>query len=46
MGLKIYTGDGRLVYSGELRKGKNIIILNRGVYIWRAERFKGRIVVR
>ncbi|MEO0147057.1 MAG: hypothetical protein ABIM19_09515 [candidate division WOR-3 bacterium] len=34
VGIKIYKADGRLAYSGELKKGENRIPLEPGVYIW------------
>ena len=34
MGISIYSADGRRAYSGDLRKGKNRIKLEAGVYIW------------
>ncbi|MEO0211970.1 MAG: hypothetical protein ABIN66_08995 [candidate division WOR-3 bacterium] len=46
MAIKIYSADGKLAYSGELRKGKNRINLDAGVYFWHAGQFKGKAVVR
>jgi uncharacterized delta-60 repeat protein len=46
LGIKIYSADGRLAYSGELRKGKNKIVLDQGVYLWQAGAYKGKAVVR
>jgi len=42
----IYNPDGRLAYSGLLRKGENRISLERGVYLWRAGGYRGKAVVR
>lgn len=33
--IRIYGADGRLIYSGELQKGKNKIVLDQGIYLWR-----------
>ncbi len=48
--IKIYAADGRLVYSGELKKGENRIELEKGVYLWRtgnmACSYKGKAVIR
>ncbi|MEO0191778.1 MAG: hypothetical protein ABIM46_03220, partial [candidate division WOR-3 bacterium] len=44
--VRIYKADGKLAYSGELRKGKNRINLDAGVYFWHAGQFKGKAVVR
>ncbi|MEO0179894.1 MAG: hypothetical protein ABIM74_03645 [candidate division WOR-3 bacterium] len=44
--VRIYKADGKLVYSGELRKGRNLINLDAGVYFWQAGQFKGKAVVR
>ncbi len=46
MGIKIYSSDGRLAYSGELEKGENRINLETGVYLWQAGSYKGKAVVR
>ena len=34
--LRIYSPDGRLTWSGNLKKGQNRISLETGVYFWRA----------
>ncbi len=34
IGLSLYAVDGRLVYSGQLKKGENMVSLDRGVYLW------------
>ena len=44
--MSLYSPDGRLVYSGHLRKGENRISLGQGVYLWRAGDYKGKAVVR
>jgi len=44
--LRIYSADGRLVYSGNLEKGENRVSLDRGVYLWVAGQFRGKAVVR
>jgi hypothetical protein len=44
--ITIYSPDGRLVYSGQLREGLNRITLGRGVYLWRAGGCAGKAVVR
>ncbi|MEO0191643.1 MAG: hypothetical protein ABIM46_02545, partial [candidate division WOR-3 bacterium] len=44
--LSVYYPDGRLAYSGRLRKGQNRISLKQGVYLWQAEYYKGKVVVR
>ncbi|MEO0146616.1 MAG: T9SS type A sorting domain-containing protein, partial [candidate division WOR-3 bacterium] len=46
LSIRIYSSDGRLVRSGNLRKGHNRIPLETGVYFWQAEQFKGKVVVR
>lgn len=33
-GIAIYSVDGRVAYSGQLRKGENRISLEAGVYLW------------
>ncbi|MEO0180287.1 MAG: hypothetical protein ABIM74_00855 [candidate division WOR-3 bacterium] len=44
--LRIYGADGRLAYSGELKKGQTRIPLDPGVYLWQAGPYKGKAVVR
>ncbi len=44
--IKIYSADGRLAYSGDLRKGENRIGLETGVYIWTAGNQKGKVAIR
>lgn len=44
--LRIYAADGRLAYSGELRRGENRITLGHGVYLWQAGQYKGKAIVR
>jgi hypothetical protein len=44
--LSLYSPDGRLVYSGQLREGLNRITLGRGVYLWRAGGYDGKAIVR
>jgi len=44
--LDLYSPDGRLVYSGQLREGLNRITLGRGVYLWRAGGCAGKAIVR
>jgi len=46
MGIKIYSADGRLAYSGNLEKGQNRITLETGVYLWQVGSYKGKAVVR
>ncbi|MEO0192703.1 MAG: hypothetical protein ABIM46_07980 [candidate division WOR-3 bacterium] len=43
--LKIYSSDGRMIYSGKLMAGENIIKLGRGIYFWEADHYKGKAVV-
>ncbi|MEO0146981.1 MAG: hypothetical protein ABIM46_04560 [candidate division WOR-3 bacterium] len=44
--LKIYSGDGRLIYFGHLPEGKNRIALSPGIYLWATRHQKGRSLVR
>ncbi|MEO0192190.1 MAG: hypothetical protein ABIM46_05350 [candidate division WOR-3 bacterium] len=44
--LRIYSADGRLAYSGQLKRGETTISLEKGVYIWIADTHKGKVVVR
>ncbi len=44
--LMVYAVDGRLAYSGELRRGRNRIRLETGVYFWRAGEQTGKIAIR
>lgn len=44
--LKIYGVDGRLVCSVDLMKGENRISLDRGVYLWQAGQFRGKVTIR
>ncbi|MGC8894017.1 MAG: T9SS type A sorting domain-containing protein, partial [candidate division WOR-3 bacterium] len=46
LGIRIYSADGRLAYSGNLEKGQNRISLGPGVYLWRAGQYRGKAVVR
>jgi hypothetical protein len=46
MPLRIYSADGRLILSKNLTKGENRINLEQGVYLWIAESYKGKAVVR
>ncbi len=52
MEIKIYSEDGRVIYSGNLEKGQNRINLEQGVYFWRAcpasqaVPYRGKSVVR
>jgi hypothetical protein len=46
LGMRIYAVDGRLAFSGNLQKGENRILLDRGVYLWMAENYRGKAVVR
>jgi len=44
--LKIHSADGKVVYSGNLRKGDNRIDLKVGVYFWGTGIYRGKAVVR
>jgi len=44
--IKIYSVDGRIAYSGQLRQGENRISLGRGVYLWQAGTYRGKAAVR
>ncbi|MEO0256509.1 MAG: hypothetical protein ABIM74_04370, partial [candidate division WOR-3 bacterium] len=44
--IRMYKPDGRLVYSGELRKGETRIGLEQGVYLWQVTTYKGKAIVR
>ncbi|MGC8894783.1 MAG: PQQ-binding-like beta-propeller repeat protein [candidate division WOR-3 bacterium] len=46
LGIRIYSADGRLAYSGNLENGQNRISLGQGVYLWRAGQYRGKAVVR
>jgi hypothetical protein len=46
MPVSIYSPDGRLTYSGQLRRGENRISLDPGVYFWQAGAYEGKAVVR
>ncbi|MGC8895047.1 MAG: hypothetical protein ACP5QG_09420 [candidate division WOR-3 bacterium] len=46
MAIRIYAADGRLAYSENLQKGENRIILDTGVYIWKAGTYRGKVAVR
>jgi len=46
VGVNIYSADGRLILSKNLTKGENRINLEQGVYLWIAESYKGKAVVR
>ena len=43
--IRIYSADARLAYSGNLTKGENRISLDRGVYLWIAGPYRGRVAV-
>ncbi|MEO0141696.1 MAG: hypothetical protein ABIM88_09145 [candidate division WOR-3 bacterium] len=43
--ISIYSSDGRLSYSGNLKKGESRISLGKGVYFWRAGVYRGKAVV-
>jgi len=44
--INIYSVDGRVAYSGQLRQGENRINLGRGVYLWVAGGYRGKAAVR
>jgi hypothetical protein len=44
--INIYSVDGRVAYSGQLRQGENRISLGRGVYLWIAGGYMGKAAVR
>jgi len=44
--IRIYSGDGRLTYSGNLGKGENRISLETGVYLWKAGTYRGKVIAR
>ena len=44
--LRIYSAEGRLVYSGKLEKGEKRITLETGIYLWQAGRYRGKAVIR
>ncbi len=44
--IKIYKADGRLDRSLRLKKGKNRVSLNPGVYLWQAGEQVGKVVVK
>jgi uncharacterized delta-60 repeat protein len=46
LSIKIYAVDGRIAYSGNLKEGENLITLGRGVYIWTAGQYRGRVAIR
>lgn len=53
MPIRIYAANGRVAYSGQLRKGQNRIGLDSGVYLWTTSNEepgtrnqKGKVVVR
>jgi len=46
MGIKLYSPDGRLAYSGQLQKGENRIPLDMGVYIWMVGPYRGKVAIR
>lgn len=46
MPIKIYSADGRLTYSANLKKGKNLITLESVVYLWNAGTQTGKATVR
>lgn len=44
--MRIYSAEGRLVYLGQLQSGANRVSLNRGVYLWMAGPYRGKVAVR
>jgi len=46
IGVRIYSADGRVAYSGQLQKGENRINLDQGVYLWIAGHYRGKAAVR
>jgi len=46
IGIRIYSADGRVAYSGQLRQGENRITLGQGVYLWIAGHYRGKAAVR
>ena len=44
--INIYSVDGRVAYSGQLRQGENRISLSWGVYLWQAGTYGGKAAVR
>jgi hypothetical protein len=44
--IAIYSVDGRLAYMGQLQPGANRVPLSRGVYLWRAGAYRGKVAVR
>ena len=44
--VEIYAVDGRLTRCLRLQKGQNQVYLHRGVYLWQAGRYRGKMVVR
>ncbi|MEO0157971.1 MAG: hypothetical protein ABIM59_04500 [candidate division WOR-3 bacterium] len=44
--IRIYSADGRLVYSGFLGRGENRFLLDPGVYLWSAASLSGKALVR
>lgn len=45
MPVRIYAADGRLAWSGELKKGENRIKLGQGAYLWMAGGQMGKVAV-
>ncbi len=44
--INIYSADGRLAYSGSLKRGETRVPLEQGVYFWITRNQKGKAVVR
>ncbi|MEO0248824.1 MAG: hypothetical protein ABIN58_04645 [candidate division WOR-3 bacterium] len=44
--IEIYSAEGRLTYSDQLQEGDNRIILETGVYLWKAGAYRGKAIVR
>ncbi|MEO0191745.1 MAG: hypothetical protein ABIM46_03055 [candidate division WOR-3 bacterium] len=46
VGIRIYSVDGRLAYSGKLVKGENRIPIEAGIYLWTAGSYRGKMVIK
>ncbi|MEO0181620.1 MAG: hypothetical protein ABIM74_06075 [candidate division WOR-3 bacterium] len=44
--LKIYSPDGRLESTAELKRGQNKVLLRPGIHFWHSGPYKGKAVVR
>jgi hypothetical protein len=44
--ITLYSVDGQVVLSDNLRKGETLMRLKRGVYLWQAGPYRGKAVVR